>query len=219
MMLLMSSLSLLLIEPPGPPALPSIMSNGLGVGSLPLIGLGKAMNVGPPPHKQMNHLSNLFGDVMTLNMGREPWIILSSPESVHEAFIVKGKEFSGRPMVPSMNISSGKGKGFAKKTLDPGLIKLRQKAFGELFDARSVQQAQAHFDAETELLVDHLVSSSSISSEYNGAGVEIRPALRRAVTNMVLRYAFSARVPYEGEQSLSTSTTSTTTTSSSTGSL
>jgi hypothetical protein len=108
-------------------------------------------------------------------------------------------------MVPSMSISSGKGQGFAKKKLDPALIKLRQKAFGELFDARSVQRAQTHFDAEIECLVEHLVSSSSSSES---GGVEIRPALRRAVTNMVLRYAFSARVPYEGEESLSTSTRS-----------
>merc|ERR1740130_2000669 len=145
MMLLMSSLSLLVVEPPGPPALPSIMSNGVGVGSLPLIGLGKAINVGPPPHKQMNHLSNLFGDVMTLNMGREPWVIVSSPESVHEAFVLKGNDFSGRPMTPSMSISSGKGKGFAKNKLDPDLITLRKKAFGVLFDTRSVQRARSHF--------------------------------------------------------------------------
>jgi isoflavone 2'-hydroxylase len=202
-------------QPPGPPSLPSVMSTSLG--SLPLIGMGKAVGIGPPPHERMQQLADRFGDVMTLEMGREPWVILSSPEAVHEAFVVKGKEFSGRPMVASMNISSGKGKGFAKKTLDPGLIKLRQKAFGELFDAQSVQRAQEHFDAETELLVDHLVSSS-ISSEYGGGGVEIRPALRRAVTNMVLRYAFSARVPYEGEESVPTSIT-TTTPSSSTESL
>ncbi|VEU35602.1 unnamed protein product [Pseudo-nitzschia multistriata] len=180
------------------------MSNGLG--SLPLIGLGKAVGIGPPPHERMDQLADRFGDVMTLQMGREPWVILSSPSAVHEAFVVKGGDFSGRPMVPSMSISSGKGQGFAKKKLDPALIKLRQKAFGELFDARSVERSLSHFEAETELLVDHLVSASSSS---NG-GVEIRPALRRAVTNMVLRYAFSARVPYDGEQSTSVSPSSST---------
>lgn len=179
-------------KPPGPPSLPNVMSNGLG--SLPLIGMGKAAGIGPPPHERMHQLADRFGDVMTLEMGREPWVILSSPEAVHEAFIEKGTEFSGRPMVPSMSISSGKGQGFAKKKLDPSLIKLRQKAFGELFDTKSVQRAQAHFDAETELLAEYLVSKSSPAK-----GVEIRPVLRRAVTNMILRYAFSARVPHKGE--------------------
>ena len=189
--------------PPGPPSLPSLLSNGLG--SLPIIGLGKAIPGigGPPPHERMHQLAKReYGDVMTLEMGREPWVILSSPEVVHEAFVVKAKEFSGRPMVPSMSISS-KGKGFARATLDPSLIKLRQKAFGDLFDAKSVQRARVHFEDETQCLVDYLVSSSS-----KGGGVEIRPALRRAVTNMVLRYAFSARVPYKEEDVHSTSTRS-----------
>jgi len=191
-----ATLAAVLQKAPGPPSLPSIMSNGLG--SLPLIGLGKAIGIGPPPHERMHQLADRFGDVMTLEMGREPWIILSSPEAVHEAFVVKGGEFSARPMVPSMSISSGKGQGFAKKNLDPSLIKLRQKAFGELFDTQSVQRAQAQFDEEIEILINHLVCASS--SSENG-GVEIRPALQRAVTNMVLRYAFSARVPFEGEDS------------------
>ena len=207
MLMAMVTAAAVLQEPPGPPSLPSIMSNGLG--SLPLIGLGKAVGIGPPPHERMNQLANRFGDVMTLQMGREPWVILSSPEAVHEALVVKGGDFSGRPMVPSMSISSGKGQGFAKKKLDPALIKLRQKAFGELFDARSVERSQSQFEAETELLVDHLVYASS-SSQNNG--IEIRPALRRAVTNMVLRYAFSARVPYDGEDPASFSASSDTST-------
>ena len=50
-------------------------------------------------------------------MGGEPWVVLSSPAAVHEAFVVKGSDFSGRPMVPSMHISSGGGQGFARPTL------------------------------------------------------------------------------------------------------
>ena len=197
---MVAAFAAVLQQPPGPPSLPSVMSNGLG--SLPLIGLGKAAGIGPPPHERMHQLADRFGDVMTLEIGREPWVILSSPEAVHEAFVVKGSDFSGRPMVPSMSISSGNGQGFAKKKLDPALIKLRQKAFGELFDAKSVQRSQAQLNAETELLADYLVSASNAHS-----GVEIRPILRRAVTNMVLRYAFSARVPYKGESSRQLHTT------------
>lgn len=185
-------------DPTGPVSLPSIGSNGLG--SLPLIGLGKAAGIGPPPHQRMHQLADRFGDVMTLSMGREPWVILSSPEVVHEAFVTKGTDFSGRPMVPSMSISSGNGQGFAKKQFDPELTKLRQMAFSEFFDSRSVERSLQHFKAETELLVDHWVASSASSA--NG-GVAIRPGLRRAVTNMVLRHACSVRVPYDGEETAS----------------
>merc|ERR1740138_1092355 len=101
------------MRPPSPsPALPI-------VGHLPLIGLGKALDAGPPPHMRMRQLAQTHGDVMSLMLGEERWIVLSSPAAVHEAFVVHGGDFSGRPMVPSMKVSSGGGKGFARPRLTP----------------------------------------------------------------------------------------------------
>ena len=130
---------------------------------------------------------------MTLKMGRQPWVVLSSPDAVYEAFVLKGTDFSGRPMVPSMKVSSGDGQGFAQPTLTPELKALRRIAFGSLFDAPQVRRASEELEAEAALLADHLVISSG------RGGVELRPALRRATTNMVLRYVFSARVPFATE--------------------
>ena len=144
----------------------------------------------------MAQLAEQHGDVMTLNMGggeAQPWVVLSSPDAVYEAFVLKGIDFSGRPMVPSMKVSSGNGQGFAQPTLTPELKALRRTAFGSLFDAPRVRRASNELEAEAALLADHLVLSSG------KGGVELRPALRRAVTNMVLRYVFSARVPFATE--------------------
>jgi len=177
--------------PPGPPAVLPLL------GTLPLIGLGKAIPQSglSPPHVRMADLArDVYGDVMKLRMPEE-WIVLSSPSAVHEAFVVKGKEFSGRPMVPSMKISSGNGKAFAQPSLTPELLKLRRTAFTSLFDAASVRRSHEQLEAEAQLFVDHLLASSSSSND-----VEIRPALRRLVTNYILRYAFSTRVPFESEQ-------------------
>lgn len=72
--------------------------------------MGKALGLGPQPHVRMKELADEYGDVMSLQMGSgEPWVIISSPERVWEAFVKRGKDFSGRPMVPSMSISSGQG--------------------------------------------------------------------------------------------------------------
>ena len=92
------------LTPPSAPSVPVF-------GSLPFIGLGKAAGLGPPPHIRMAQLAERYGDVMELKMGRAPWVVLSSPSAVHEAFVLKGDAFSGRPMVPSMSISSGGGPG------------------------------------------------------------------------------------------------------------
>jgi len=145
----------------------------------------------------MAQLALLYGDVMQVQMGREPWVVLSSPRAVHEAFITKGNDFSGRPMVPSMGISSGGGQGFAQPGFTPELKNLRQTAFGSLFDAVQVRRSRLDLEEEAARLADHLVKESSRSGS-----VEIRPAVRRAVTNFVLRYVFSVRVPFSSESNL-----------------
>ena len=164
------------MRPPGPlTSLPIL-------GDLPLIGLGKAVGLGPPPHVRMTELANTYGDVMSLGLGDERWVVLSSPEAVHEAFVTRGMDFSGRPMVPSMKVSSGGGKGFAKPTLTPELKVLRQTARSKLFGAAQVARSQASLEHEAVLLAEDLISASS-----RDGSVELRPALRSAVTNMVLR--------------------------------
>ena len=173
-----------------PPAAPSVPV----LGSLPFIGLGKAVGVGPPPHVRMAQLAERYGDVMELRMGRAPWVVLSSPAAVHEAFVLKGDAFSGRPMVPSMGISSGGGQGFAQPTLSPELSKLRRTAFASLFDAKQVARSQLQLEDEASKLAEHLLARTA-----SGGSAELRPALRHCVTNCVLRYAFSARVPYPAE--------------------
>ena len=172
--------------PPGPSSPIPLL------GDLPLIGLGKAVGLGPQPHRRMTELAAEYGDVMSLRMGEEGWVVLSSPEAVHEAFVARGSDFAGRPMVPSMRLSSGGGKGFARPQMTPELRKLRQTATASLFSAAQVHHSQTSLEQEAHRLGEHLIAQSAVDGD-----VAIRPALRRAVSNMVLRYAFSSSVPYE----------------------
>eukprot|EP00523_Entomoneis_sp_CCMP467_P011258 CAMPEP_0168740170 /NCGR_PEP_ID=MMETSP0724-20121128/11838_1 /TAXON_ID=265536 /ORGANISM="Amphiprora sp., Strain CCMP467" /LENGTH=560 /DNA_ID=CAMNT_0008787591 /DNA_START=89 /DNA_END=1772 /DNA_ORIENTATION=- len=180
------------VSPPKAPALPL-------VGTLPLIGMEKAAGLGAPPHIRMAKLANVYGDVMQLKMGRQTWIVLSSPQAVHNAFVEKGADFSGRPMVPSMRISAGGARaGFSVPEVTPRLQQLRQTATTRLFDAAQVERAHKQLEDEAHRLSDYLLQQSK---QYGSA--ELRPALRRAATNCVLRYTFSQRVPYsamEGRQ-------------------
>ena len=140
----------------------------------------------------MSSLASEYGDVMSLHFGREPWVVLSSPRVVHEAFVRRSPDFSGRPMVPSMLVSS-KAQSFARPTLNTELKALRRAAFSSLFDKAQVARANTMLEDEASRLADHLLSGS--------ASHQLRPALRRAVTNMVLRYAFGSpcRVPHSSE--------------------
>ena len=38
----------------------------------------------------MAQLALVYGDVTSLCIGRDPWVVLSSPSVVHEAFVVHG---------------------------------------------------------------------------------------------------------------------------------
>ena len=151
---------------PGPTALPF-------VGNLANIGLGKiAAELGPPPHRRLAQLAETYGDVMTVQMGREPWLVLSSPEAVHEAFVTKGSDFAGRPMVASMSLSAGGGKsGFARSLPGKELSELRRAAFGQLFSSSMADSARAELESEAELLAEHFV--------VDGARTELRTSLRR----------------------------------------
>jgi len=174
--------------PPGPVAFPL-------VGSLPAVGLGQITHrLGPPLHRQLAQLAEVHGGVMSVQMGREPWVVLSQPELVHEAFVLKGSDFSGRPMVPSMSISSGSGRaGFARRAPDQRLLALRRVAFSQLFGEDRVEAARSQFVEEAALLAEHLLADA------DGA-VPMRTSIRRCVANMVLRYAFSTRVPHITER-------------------
>lgn len=176
---------------PGPIALPVL-------GNLANVGMAKiSPSFGSPPHQRMAELAAEHGDVMTVRMGQEPWIVLSTPEVVHEAFVTKGSSFAGRPMVASMGISAGEGRaGFGRSQPDKSLSVLRRTAFGELFSAAQVASAQAELEDEARRLAEHLLANDSRSS--------LRRSLRRCVENMVLRYAFSVRVPYATEAALPT---------------
>eukprot|EP00427_Karlodinium_veneficum_P019064 CAMPEP_0169145346 /NCGR_PEP_ID=MMETSP1015-20121227/46855_1 /TAXON_ID=342587 /ORGANISM="Karlodinium micrum, Strain CCMP2283" /LENGTH=128 /DNA_ID=CAMNT_0009212915 /DNA_START=297 /DNA_END=678 /DNA_ORIENTATION=- len=125
--------------------------------------MGKAAGLGPPPHVQMAQLAEFYGDVMELQMGQEQWVILSSPRSVHEAFVEKALDFSGAPngALDEHLFWRRGGQGFAQPQLTPELKHLRKVAYSSLFDAAQVRQAHLELEKEAFHLSDHLVAETN----------------------------------------------------------
>eukprot|EP00854_Cymbomonas_tetramitiformis_P015356 gene15356-18168_t len=165
--------------------------------------MGKATGFGPQPHVVLRDLAGTYGEVMQVQMGSgEPWVVLSSPDMVHEAFLQRGADFSGRPMVSSMSVSSGGGKGFAGNRLTPALKELRREAFANLFGAAQLEASHRLLASEARAISAHLLASEAPvkgESHTRERGVLIRPALRQGVTNMVLLYVFGSRVAFATE--------------------
>ena len=116
-------------------------------------------------------------------MGRAPWVVLSSPSAVHEAFVLKGDAFSGRPMVPSMSISSGGGpsgklppRGFGQLALTsfgtPRQRKITRRVASSLGQPRSI--GRGALAGRSYILFSHIDAGSEDEVPLN-AGAEPRP--------------------------------------------
>ncbi len=175
---------------PHPSLLPS--SAPAPLGHLPRLALASAPFNAEPPHRWMARAAR-DAPLAHLAMGTDDWLLLSTPEAVHDALVVKGADFAGRPVTPSMRLSS-KQAGFARAEPSRGLAKLRRAAFGELMSSERVRASHAAIEDEVERLAEHLLARPN---------TELRPALRRCVANMVLRYTFSERVGYGDDASTS----------------
>ena len=81
--------------------------------------------------------------------------------------------------------------------MTPELKELRRAAFSHLFSAKRVSESQSLFRQEAHALAEHLASASP--PPFGQHVSELRPVIRQAVTNMVLGYALSTRVPYSTE--------------------
>ncbi|KAM4042292.1 cytochrome P450 2K1-like [Anomaloglossus baeobatrachus] len=78
--------------PPGPKPLPII-------GNMHIVNSRK-------PHKSFFELSKKFGTVFSLQIGQEKLVILTGYETVKDALMNYGEEFSGRPESPLTSITS-----------------------------------------------------------------------------------------------------------------
>ena len=81
--------------------------------------------------------------------------------------------------------------------MTPELKELRRAAFSHLFSAKRVSDSQSLFSQEAQALAEHLATANP--PPFGQHVSELRPVIRQAVTNMVLSYALSTRVPYSTE--------------------
>ncbi|XP_077147730.1 cytochrome P450 2C23-like [Ranitomeya variabilis] len=78
--------------PPGPTPLPII-------GNMHMVNSTK-------PHKSFLEISKKYGTVFSLQLGQEKLVILTGYETVKDALMNYGEEFSGRPVSPIVSVTS-----------------------------------------------------------------------------------------------------------------
>lgn len=134
-----------------------------GPWSLPVI--GNIFLFGSSPHKNVLKLAKHYGDVLSMKLGSKNVVILNSVDTVKEALVRNGSDFSGRPPLRSFVFCSNDAKTVAFTDFEPRYIKNRKAADIAL---RSVLDDSENFTnnvrEEAELLVKGLSNIENVKT-------------------------------------------------------
>uniref|UniRef100_A0A5F5PXT1 Steroid 17-alpha-hydroxylase/17,20 lyase n=1 Tax=Equus caballus TaxID=9796 RepID=A0A5F5PXT1_HORSE len=153
---------------------------------LPLVGSLPFLPRHGHPHVNFFKLQKKYGPIYSLRMGTKTTVMVGHYQLAKEVLIKKGKEFSGRPQVATLNILSDNQKGVA--FADHGAPwqlhrKLVRAAFALFKDGN--QKLEKIICHETSLLCDLLATQ-------NGQTIDLSSPLFLAVTNVICWICFNS---------------------------
>ena len=162
--------------PPSPPKLPII---------------GNLHQLGKLPHKSLWRLSQLYGPIMSLNLGRIETIIISSAETARALLKTHDLQSCNRPQTHAM-------KKFTYNFLDLGFSpysdywrEMRKICMLEFFSMKRVLSYEPIREQEVGLLIESILQSASC-----GATVDLSEKSISLTTGVIFRIAFGK--PFEG---------------------
>lgn len=95
-------------------------------GPKPLPIIGNVLEVGNNPYLTLTSMSKRYGDVFQIQIGMRPVVVLNGSETIRQALVKQGDEFSGRPDLYSFSyINDGKSLSFS--TDQTGVWRARRK--------------------------------------------------------------------------------------------
>nr|XP_039258472.1 cytochrome P450 2J3-like [Styela clava] len=160
-----------------------------GPHGLPIIGYVPFMGKNPAVHLQK--IWRKYGSVMSVQFGREFWVILNDYQVINQALAKQGKKFSGRPQNFVFDlITEQRGIGFAdygptwKDFHKFGLMTLRGYGVGK-------KGVEENIIEESHLLIENLTINNS---------QDLQMKLTLAISNNISRVVFGSRFDYENRR-------------------
>uniref|UniRef100_A0A674MFW6 unspecific monooxygenase n=1 Tax=Takifugu rubripes TaxID=31033 RepID=A0A674MFW6_TAKRU len=95
-------------------------------GPTPLPIIGNVLEIGRRPYLSLTAMSKRYGDVFQIQIGTRPVIVLSGIETVRQALVKQGEEFSSRPDLYSFRFIN-EGKSLSFSTDQAGVWRARRK--------------------------------------------------------------------------------------------
>ena len=158
-----------------------------GPWSLPVV--GNIFLFGSLPHENVLKLAKHYGDVLSMKLGAKDVVILNSVDTVKEALVKNGSDFSGRPPLRSFVFCSNDAKTVAFTDFGPRYIKNRKATDIAL---RTVLDDSENFSnnvqEEAELLV------KSLSNTENAKSFDPAPLLKYACCRIMFGLIFGKKL-------------------------
>ncbi|XP_008709423.1 steroid 17-alpha-hydroxylase/17,20 lyase [Ursus maritimus] len=154
--------------------------------SLPLVGSLPFLPRGGHQHVNFFKLQEIYGPIYSLRMGTKTTVMVGHHQLAKEVLVKKGKEFSGRPQVVTLDILSDNQKGiaFADHGANWQLHRKLVLATFALFKDGN-QRLEKIICQENSLLCDFLATQ-------NGQSIDLSLPLFLAVTNIICLICFNS---------------------------
>ncbi|TWW66966.1 cytochrome P450 1A1 [Takifugu rubripes] len=175
-------------------------------GPTPLPIIGNVLEIGRRPYLSLTAMSKRYGDVFQIQIGTRPVIVLSGIETVRQALVKQGEEFSSRPDLYSFRFIN-EGKSLSFSTDQAGVWRARRKlAYNALRSFSTLQgttpeyscMLEEHICKEGEYLVNRLSSVLQADGRF-----EPFPHIVVSVANVICGMCFGRRYDHDDQELVS----------------
>ncbi|XP_073141506.1 strychnine-11-hydroxylase-like [Henckelia pumila] len=157
-----------------------------GPKKIPII--GNLHQLGKLPHRSLKELSKKHGDLMLLQLGSVPTLVVSSADMAREIFKSHDLAFSGRPSFYAGNKISYNSSNITFAPYGEYWRQVRKIAVSELMTANKVQSFCGIRDEEVALMIRRV-------SEFDNSPVDLSSLAHSLSNNVVCRAAFGTTSP------------------------
>nr|Q92095.1 RecName: Full=Cytochrome P450 1A1; AltName: Full=CYPIA1 [Opsanus tau]AAA74968.1 cytochrome P450 1A [Opsanus tau] len=175
-------------------------------GPKPLPIIGNVLEIGRKPYQTLTALSKRYGPVFQIQIGMRPVVVLSGSETVRQALIKQGEDFSGRPDLYTFQFISD-GKSLAFSTDKVGVWRARRKlAYSALRSFSSLESTNQEYSCMLEEHIckegEYLVKQLNTSMKANGSFDPFRNIVV-SVANVICGMCFGRRYDHYDQELVS----------------
>lgn len=175
-------------------------------GPKPLPIIGNLLEIGHRPYQTLTAMSKRYGHVFQIQIGMRPVVVLSGSETVRQALIKQGEEFSGRPDLYTFQFISD-GKSLAFSTDQSSVWRTRRKlAYSALRSFSTLESKNPEYSCVLEEHVckegEYLIKQLNAVMKADGSFDPFRHIVV-SVANVICGICFGRRYDHNDQELLS----------------